>query len=207
MYRTLIASVHNPRNDLGSRWPYQKQAVHVDHNPPTEFKQQPNRQFYNANTVPKDNTAPRDNNPYQAHYSNKQPTPNNTTRTSPEPTLVTNNHYAKPPAPPPYRSMLANPTKQQQSPEIPVSSPPYDQLSNLEAVYAVLPNEHTITVDPNMPELLKKLTEHEMNLAREQYFNINPSAAKTCQTACLAGIITFQPQLNFPNSEVLLDSG
>ena len=93
MYRTLIASVHNPRNDLGSRSPYPKQAVHVDHNPPTEFKQQPNRQFYNANT------APRDNNPYQSHYSIKQPTPNNTTRTSPEPTLVTNNHYAKPPAP------------------------------------------------------------------------------------------------------------
>ena len=58
-----------------------------------------------------------------------------------------------------------------------------------------------------MPELLKKLTEHEMNLAREQYFNINPSAAKTCQTARLAGTITFQPKLNFPVSEVLLDSG
>ena len=93
MYRTLIASVHNPRNDLGSRSPYPKQAIHVDHNPPTEFKQQPNRQFYNANT------APRDNNPYQSHYSNKQPTPNNTSRTSPEPTLVTNNPYAKSPAP------------------------------------------------------------------------------------------------------------
>ena len=38
--------------------------------------------------------------------------------------------------------MLANPTKQQQSLEIPISSPPYAQLSNLEAVYAVLPNEH-----------------------------------------------------------------
>ena len=64
----------------------------------------------------------------------------------------------------PYRSMLANPTKQQQSPEIPISSPPYAQLSNLEAVYAVLPNEHTITVDPNMPELLKRLTAHDSAL-------------------------------------------
>ena len=161
MYRTLIASPHNPRNDLGTRSPYPKQAAHIDHNPPTEFKQQPNRQSFNANYAPRDN-----NNSFQPHYSNKQPIPNNTTRTSPEPTLAPNNHYAKPPAPP-YRSMLANPTKQQQSLEIPTPSPPYAQLSNLEAVYAVLPNEHTITVDPNMPELLKRLTAHEMNLTRE----------------------------------------
>ena len=55
MYRTLIASPHNPRNDLGTRSPYPKQAAHVDHNPPTEFKQQPNRQSFNANYAPRDN--------------------------------------------------------------------------------------------------------------------------------------------------------
>ena len=62
--------------------------------------------------------------------------------------------------------MLANPTKQQQSPKIPSSSPPYAQLSNLEAVYAVLLNEHTITVDPNMPELLKRLTTLEKTIPK-----------------------------------------
>ena len=121
--RVPIASPHNPRNDLGTRSPYPKQAAHVDHNPPTEFKQQPNRQLFNANHAPRDN-----NNSFQPHYSNKQPIPTNTTRTSPEPTLAPNNYYAKPPAPP-YRSMLAKPTKQQQSQEIPTSSPPYAQLS------------------------------------------------------------------------------
>ena len=103
--------------------------------------------------------------------------------------------------------MLANTSRQQQSPETSVQPLTYAQLSNLEAAFAAIPNEHTTTADPNMQELLKKLTDQEMNMAREYYFNINPSAARTCQTARLAGTITFPPKLNFAVTEVLLDSG
>ena len=56
-------------------------------------------------------------------------------------------------------------------------------MEAVDAVFAALPNEHTLTADPNLPNLMRTLTDDERDFTRETYFQINPSAKGICQTA------------------------
>ena len=78
MYRALIASPHNPRNDIGARSsPYPKQAPQVEHNPHSENKQYPNKQYNHPYSTTRDINSSQPN-------TNRNLIPNLITRTAPE---------------------------------------------------------------------------------------------------------------------------
>ena len=105
------------------------------------------------------------------YYTDRHFTPNLVTKKASElPVHVPNStRFSKPPGIP-FRTMLQNPSRQLQSQEALARPLRYAQLSNLEAAFAAIPNENTTKEYPNIPELLKKLTDKEMNMARETYF-------------------------------------
>ena len=176
-----------------------KQVPQVKHNPPSEIKQHANRQYYHPNSAPRDNNSSQPN-------TNKPFTTNPIIKTVPELPTPATTRFAKSPGIS-FRTMLQNSSRQPKPQKTLVQPPTYAQLPNLEAAFAAIPNENTTIVNPNIQELLKKLSNQEMNTARETYFKINPTAAKKGETARVAGMITFPPKLTFAVSEVLLDSG
>ena len=109
----------------------------------------------------------------------------------------------------PFCTSLQSPSRQQQ-PSQPDNQDRYASLSNVDAVdavFAALPNENSLKADPNLPDLMRTLTDTERDMARETYFQINPFAERICQTARLDGTVTILPGISIPVNGVLLDSG
>ena len=80
-------------------------------------------------------------------------------------------------------------------------------MEAVDAVFAALPNENTITADPTLPHLLRNLTVAERDFTRETYFQINPAAKGLCQSARLDGTVIIHPDISVSVKGVLLDSG
>ena len=140
LYKGLIGSPYNPRNSPGSKSPYTKNNSPDSHATPMKPKQYIKRQSTPNSTPQRFITSPRGADIQQtSHSSLKQPG-------SPS----TNNvRFSKPPGVP-FQTSLQTPSRQHQQPH----SDNEDRsasLSNVEAVdavFAALPNEHTITADP-----------------------------------------------------------
>ena len=198
LYKDLNLSPYNPRNSPGGKSPYPKNNSPDSHATPMEPKQYIKRQSTPNSTPQSFITSPRGADIQQtSHSSLKQPG-----------SFSTNNvRFSNPPGVP-FRTSLQSPSRQHQQPH----SDNEDRsasLSNVEAVgavFAALPNKHTLTADPTLPNLMRTLTDDERVFTRETYFQINPAAKGICQTARLDSIVIIHPNISVPVKGVLLDS-